>query len=216
MKKVLLLSSFVILFSFISISQSMNCGSHCVLGITLDTIGVNSLNVTVYNGDSVFINYPSIVVVNSLGDTIGNINNLYFFFGQPAMDTMIHNIPTSLDSLTGQILSTVYITDNSSHQTCAVNLAIPCTVGINEMTAAVNKVYVFPNPATNIISIQSSKYAVEEIKIYNLVGELITTNTLPASGSGTATLDISNFTNGIYFIQVTTQGGIINRKLVKQ
>ncbi|MBA3971655.1 MAG: hypothetical protein H0X46_05830, partial [Bacteroidetes bacterium] len=88
MKKLTFLFAFILAFATISNAQIMNCSKFCILNINnLDT-NSNEVDVIVYNGDTTHVNYPTIVVTDASGDTVANINNMFFFFAHPANDTM--------------------------------------------------------------------------------------------------------------------------------
>lgn len=72
-----------------------------------------------------------------------------------------------------------------------------------------NLIKVFPNPCANIFNVESEKEIVE-IKIYNQIGSL-----LISSQSITKSIDVSNLSNGIYFIEVKTKDNhLIRQKIV--
>jgi hypothetical protein len=66
----------------------------------------------------------------------------------------------------------------------------------------------YPNPASDIVSILSSQnYKLEEVTIYNSVGQLQLQTPIN-------TFDISNFSNGIYVVNIKTENALIVKKLV--
>ena len=94
--------------------------------------------------------------------------------------------------------------------------------GINEVKGKENNVVVYPNPATSIITIDIPKAAVGsmqeavcKIEICNLLGEEVysTTNYKPST---TNNIDVSAFPNGVYFIKVTTEKGVVVKRFVKE
>lgn len=69
----------------------------------------------------------------------------------------------------------------------------------------------FPNPANGQVFIQANEN-IDEIRVYNTLGVLV--NTIPANGSSQS-IDLANFANGIYFIQMNTESGAsVTRRLV--
>ena len=75
---------------------------------------------------------------------------------------------------------------------------------------------VFPNPATNFITIevQSNITKATEIRIYNALGKLSLTEKLE-KGLNTNRIDLSSLSQGIYIIELRDEYGIIgNRKLI--
>jgi uncharacterized repeat protein (TIGR01451 family) len=83
---------------------------------------------------------------------------------------------------------------------------------IQESSASDDKnIVVYPNPATNSLTIATSYKST--IQILNIQGQLISTFT--TSGNNT-TIDVSSFPGGLYFIKVITDRGIAVRKFVKE
>jgi len=214
MKKFTLLFISILAFTFTSLAQSMNCGSFCILNINnADTIGSNTLDVTIYNGDSVFVNYPIVVVTNSLGDTIANINNLFYFFGHLAGDTLVHTIPTSLDSIPAGFTGTVYYDDpTDSLAPCAYSYPMTCSVGINEL-ASENSVLIYPNPASTIINISLSNFGNSSaiINMYDVTGKIVKA---VSTTEKTLSIDRGDLRSGIYFIQLRIGDKILTKKIV--
>ncbi len=93
-----------------------DCFQMCVLDIQIDTLN-NELEVLLFSGDTNHINYPTIQVIDVNGDTVGNPLGLYVFFAQ-LQGTMLHEIPTTLDSLPPNFTCTVLVTDQVWDTTC--------------------------------------------------------------------------------------------------
>lgn len=79
-------------------------------------------------------------------------------------------------------------------------------VGIEEIGNT--SVMVYPNPATDFITIKSD-HAVSGVQITDFGGKVL------YRGTGT-TLDIRNLNSGIYFVRTITENGISNSKFVKK
>jgi len=216
MKKLLLLFISIVAFNF-SNAQSMNCGSFCILSIdNVDTVGSNTLDVTIYNGDSVFVNYPVVIVTNSIGDTIANINSLFYFFGHLAGDTLTHTIPTTVDSLATGFTGTVYYDDpTDSLPACAYAYPMACTVGINEHHTNNISFVVYPNPATTSINLNLNfneiKNNTANITIYDVTGKVVKT---VSTTERTLSIDRGDLRSGIYFIKVMIGDRELSKKIV--
>jgi len=81
---------------------------------------------------------------------------------------------------------------------------------INEINY-LSDINVFPNPASNTISIKAVQHST--IGILNIHGKLILS--IPASINSVTTIDISSLPSGIYFAQAVTEKGVVIRKFVK-
>ncbi len=180
-------------------------GFQHVAGIYFDTLnasaGYDSLIVTILS-----VNPVPTLTVSSSNDSICN--------GNSATLTAVGNSTSYLWSANAgsAITSTVSVspTSNTSYTVTGmlascpnkktINIVVKNCIGINQITGIINALTVYPNPANNSISIQSST-ELGLIIIYNSLGEIIykdkTTNTLQQ-------IDISKQTPGIFILQ--TQG----------
>jgi hypothetical protein len=69
---------------------------------------------------------------------------------------------------------------------------------------------VYPNPAKDIVTIQSS-FKVREIEIHNALGQVV----LRKQGSqNIETIDVSNLQSGTYIVRIKTQRGFANKKIL--
>lgn len=78
-------------------------------------------------------------------------------------------------------------------------------VGINEIEFS-NQINVFPNPASDKISIKIESDVTEEmtVSLVNLVGQEVTTPAVYAAGTTNMTVNTANLTNGLYFVKIVT------------
>ena len=114
---------------------------------------------------------------------------------------------THADTLYGQYTNgtAYYYVDDVS--------VIDCTgVGVEENNKE-DMGEVYPNPATNRITIKTKQFKEKEIRITDVLGNLIQQSML---NSHQSTIDISNLAKGIYFIELQTEKGILRRKFVKE
>ena len=72
----------------------------------------------------------------------------------------------------------------------------------------------YPNPATNEVQVVSSE-PIQDIRIFSSNGQEVS-YLFNASLDEQLTLDLSNLTNGLYYVQITTEKGISTQKLIKQ
>ncbi|MEZ4778674.1 MAG: T9SS type A sorting domain-containing protein [Flavobacteriaceae bacterium] len=79
-------------------------------------------------------------------------------------------------------------------------------LAINDKT--LNNISLFPNPAQNMIQIESDEQILK-VTIYSILGEII------ASENGTKKIDVSTLQRGLYLIQVETSYGRGAQKFMK-
>lgn len=81
--------------------------------------------------------------------------------------------------------------------------------GLSEYETRQHLLSVYPNPATDIITVSSPNLTNGEMKIYNIIGEQIMMHKL---SSETSNINVSNLPKGIYMVRVTDQKGIVGTK----
>ena len=85
--------------------------------------------------------------------------------------------------------------------------------------SAINNLAIYPNPSRDLfnISFTSDNKQNLRIRIMNVVGkELINDNLEQFIGEYTKQINLSDNAKGIYFFEITTNDGIINKKLILQ
>ena len=69
---------------------------------------------------------------------------------------------------------------------------------------------VYPNPASDIVTVQSS-FKIREMEIHNALGQVV----LRKQGSqNIETIDVSNLQSGAYIVRIKTQRGFANKKIL--
>ncbi len=94
------------------------------------------------------------------------------------------------------------------------------TVGLDKpKTPATSSIEVYPNPASNTVTIDlnsSEKVNSSSYRIIDMLGNVLADKTLGASsGRYTEKIDISEFSKGIYFIEIMQDGVKSTKKLIK-
>ena len=83
----------------------------------------------------------------------------------------------------------------------------------------INNLTIYPNPSRDIFNITFQAEEVQDMKvrILNLIGEEILSEDLQQFiGQYTKSIDLSNNAKGIYFLEIETNSGIVNKKLIVQ
>jgi Secretion system C-terminal sorting domain len=70
----------------------------------------------------------------------------------------------------------------------------------------------FPNPATNFCTVQSSKERINSVLVYNTVGELIDEIRSPSATS--IQIPLASYAPGLYFATIKSEHHIVTKKLV--
>ena len=84
--------------------------------------------------------------------------------------------------------------------------------GIDDYTLD-NSVVVYPNPTRGTVQVQNTQSDIHQVVLYDAYGKLL--STVEVNGSN-ATLDLSGYADGLYFVRVTTDKGVVTKRVVKQ
>ena len=73
---------------------------------------------------------------------------------------------------------------------------------------------IYPNPTTGLINVLFLNKSTSTLSIQNILGEDIYQSVVTETGEINKEIDLSNFANGIYILELDTEYGIINQKIV--
>ena len=106
---------------------------------------------------------------------------------------LINQLPAQAYQVSIQLLSTL----------------INYPVGLNENSIPDNVVTLYPNPTNGLAQIEIPNQTIEHIIVYDLQGTLIKQTTQ-------SQVNLSNYSNGTYFISAKTEKGFYSYKIIKQ
>ena len=78
---------------------------------------------------------------------------------------------------------------------------------------------VYPNPSRDVFNVTFTSEDVQnlEVRVLNVVGEVVYTENLEQFvGEYTKAIDLATYTKGVYFLEITTNTGVVNKKLILQ
>ena len=73
-------------------------------------------------------------------------------------------------------------------------------------------ILIFPNPAKNVLHINYTDL-IKHVSIFNTNGRLVYSNNI---NNRETSINIAHLSKGIYFVQITTDKGIGNKKIIKK
>ena len=86
------------------------------------------------------------------------------------------------------------------------------TTGVENISENPEITTVFPNPTNGILNVAFVK--ANNIKVINALGTVVYEEKLGGSGTGTKSIDLSNFANGFYFINVSNEIGFSENRIM--
>ncbi len=96
-------------------------------------------------------------------------------------------------------------------KTATVTIVVSICTGIVSLNANNTTLNVYPNPTNGVVTVELSVNS--KVIVTNILGEVVLTNTLNA---GKQTIDISNQSNGIYFVRFSDKSKEQTIKLIKE
>ena len=84
---------------------------------------------------------------------------------------------------------------------------------------AIANLDVYPNPSRDLFNVTFTSEDVQdlEVRVINVVGEVVYTENLQQFvGEYTISIDLETYTKGVYFLEITTNNVVVNKKLILQ
>lgn len=183
----------------------------CVDSVWYDPLDPVFINVTVFNGNIPYLNYPRVQIVAPNGDTISNVYNLLWSFAhvgnsyQTYRDTIIVPGITDFDNYT--FLMTIAFPDTTVQIDRCLATAIP--------VIAENGIHIYPNPVHDYLFIEGSMvHENTDATIYNAYGELVFKGSV--ASRDLKAIHVSGLPGGVYFLLLNDTDFRLSFKFVKQ
>ncbi|MCR4965894.1 MAG: fibronectin type III domain-containing protein [Bacteroidales bacterium] len=126
--------------------------------------------------------------------------------------------------------TTYTLTDLVANVTYEANVVAHCDNGLNSepsntvtfetnnngvQTYLEKSVSLYPNPATEIVSVAVSDASIQisSVEVYNVYGQLIN---VIESNDNPLRINVSGLADGMYYVRVTTDGGVVTKNFVKR
>lgn len=171
----------------------------CVDSVWYDSINPNIINVSIYNGGAVNLNYPSVQIVDPNGDTISNESNYVMFFAQLTNTYTIYTDTISVTGITDFSGYTFVMNENFGSSNFNMSICFPTSVSeANESLISTGA-----NPVADWLSISGlPEYAVT-YRLFSSNGKLIDSGIIGAASGRISTVDL---VPGTYFINLQLKG----------
>ena len=185
-----LLCVFLVMFSLVGKTQTLN--TFYMIPPTSGCNGVWALDVSPIQG-------PCGPIASYLMDPCHDVLNATF-----SGDTLflpLCSLPCNFNCVT--INGCVFVCDLSLTQ-------------ISNENYLSNNIQIYPNPTTDELKIENGKLKIENVAVYNVIGEPVLSFSCRRRSLEDEAINVSSLTPGIYFIRIKTENGIVISKFVKQ
>lgn len=167
--------------------------------------GASDVFVSVYDADS-----GDFIEAETFGGIGGEKANDAFFGGANGL-SIVGQFSSSLNLVEGESIPAAGFEDGFRAEfTYTYNLS-------NGNTLTEKNVNIYPVPAVEKVFIQLSNIEGNstQIKLINIIGQTVFQGNF-SNSSDLVKIDISNFNPGVYLAEITTDGGSITKRLIKQ
>lgn len=187
------------------------------------TVGNSSINVSQSNGScvgsgntSIVVNAaPAIPVVYKVGNNLSTTAT--------ATSYQWFNNGAAVSGATSQTLTAIapgtYTLVVTNAQGCTTSsTGVIANVGIKN-NANITNLMVYPNPATNVITIAASlgKSQNVTLNIFDMNGKLVyTISQINADANYSNSINLDGFASGVYMVQLVTNNGSVQQRIVKE
>ncbi len=199
--------------SNIKVSPLSSTG-YSVIGTGLNGCSaIQSIFITVLNNPTVqaFTSEPQICIGETA--TLTGIGASNYQWTAPSLFVNTNNAVV-LGSILGTTTYTLIGTDiNGCVGTATVNLKVNACTSIAENNLNNIEFSIYPNPSTGEINIVSGNNTIDKIEVLDVTGKVIKEST---SNSHSTKLDLSDLSNGVYYIKASGVNQNQITKLIKQ
>jgi hypothetical protein len=109
----------------------------------------------------------------------------------------------------------VVVSDMANNKTAYTSLKITTLVGIE--TQSITSLWVYPNPTSGELRIMNNEpLLMNNVEIYDVYGKSIVIPNVAQRNEEFKTINISNLANGVYFLRIQTEQGVVTKKIIKQ
>jgi hypothetical protein len=140
-----------------------------------------------------------------------SVNSYKWDFGDGSPTSTQVN-PTHTYAGSGQYIVTLTVYNGCGSYSTSLAINVSLTTGIVTLSNDQAVVNIYPNPATQAVSIEnkSSDIKMKEVMVFNTLGAMVYHN--KANSSQQHQLSVTEFASGMYVIRIVTDKGFIIRK----
>lgn len=208
-KFILLLTAFCSLLMIADAQPIVDYNNVCVDSIWYEPTDPGLINVRVYNGDAVNMNYPSLQIVSPTGDTISNRSNYVTFFAQLTM-TYTTYTDTIYEPGISDWTGYTFLMNELFGDTGGV-IDFCSTTGINSLED--QGISIYPNPASDYIHLDCKSCAEATIHLLDNTGKII--REMDMKNELSVRISLAELPAGMYMVQIRKSGKNGNYRIMK-
>lgn len=123
-----------------------------------------------------------------------------------------NNFNSSTAGVGSHVVKYTYADTNGCADSALVTIVVQNCTGVNEVISLDKEVQLYPNPFSESISVNVAIGGTVTVTMFNILGESVGAWNV---AKGQNIINTKLIPSGIYFIQIKTKDGVLNKKLVK-
>jgi len=143
--------------------------------------------------------------------TSSNSSSYFWDFGNNSTST--EQNPSHTFPFEGTYPVKLVVSNSCKKDTTSINVIVLKLVGIESISA--NQLTILPNPFQETLNISITAPESFTLNIYNLLGQVVYSQFIPAQQGNSVQIDFSNKAPGVYTIQLLNKHGQLNKKVLK-
>jgi hypothetical protein len=165
-------------------------------------------------GNSTFLEDYRVLLSPTGGNLVSNFTTLLIDVNNE-LNTGNYRTQALANSLAGTSFRIAFHNDgNDQYVMFLDNITVTATVPLSGDEFFSTKLYAYPNPVKNTVTISSSEnILLSEVSINDVNGR--TVKTLKVNNLSEVQLDVNELSSGLYFMNITTDSGIAVKKFIK-
>jgi hypothetical protein len=189
------------------------------VNITVNTNALPTVSITAPQSAHVG---DSISITATAADADGTIASVEFFIDDTLSLGVVNSAPYTVKykSVLGSHSLTAKATDNKGGQTTSDPVTIDVVTGINKINSSSSMLRAYPNPASDIITLEiSATHQSKNIsyRIVNVIGQVMINKSIGSiSDKYLESINISSLAKGLYTIAVSIDDKTFTQRIIKQ
>ena len=194
----------------IPLFDTINFDLVCVDSVWYEPGNPQLINVMVFNGDINHMNYPSVQIIDPMGDTIGNRNNNVDFFAHLGNYSLIYKDTITVQGITDFSGYTFVMNEGFGDTSAVINFCSVLSIPEHEID-----VRIYPNPATDFLVLENlpGRRGLHA-EIYNSEGRLCRRFSLETDAVARIALD--DLSPGLYFLRLFHENASKSIRFIRQ
>lgn len=122
--------------------------------------------------------------------------------------------PTEVDFVSAVPSTNTVVSDLTFDNLTVKATATEGLLGTTEIQGLENTIAIYPNPTNNVVNVKGNNVGFTAVSFTDINGRVV--KTVNVDTTSETEISISELNSGVYFMNITTDSGVVTKKIVKQ